>query len=874
MEASIPRPGPEPVTGAAALHAGFVRPDPAARPMTRWWWFGPAVERHRLREELDAIADGGYGGVEVAYVYPLSEETDRLGSPTFLADLRFAAEEARARGLRFDLTLGSGWSFGGPHIDGTTAARRLAWERHEVGPAGLEVPLVGRWPGESLVAAFTGDGSLQELPEHYDRIAHDEEVLRVPAGRGPRVVLLAWSRPTGQIVKRAAAGAEGPVLDHYSARATDTHLERFGEPLLTAVPPELLGSVFCDSLEVYGADWTPDLPAEFARRRGYELLPDLWALAPGERARARDGERPAGDVRADVYATLTELYEENFVARVRAWAHARGVPFRIQNYGEPPASISGYAAADLIEGEGWGWRELTQTRWATSAANLYGADVVSAETWTWVHSPSFRATPLDLKGELHEHLLLGVNQVVAHGWPYSPRTGDGLGWIFYAAGALDDRNPWWPAMPHLLGYTHRLSWLMRQGRRVSEVGIYAPYQDVYARMHEERPHRLDLWHRVREHVGDAVPAAIRDAALDYDVFDDASVEVLDPARFRVVVLPAVSRLPAPTAAWLERARDAGTCVLRLGGSIDLGTPVSDLATALPGLLDPPLRVAAGGDDGAVGVTYRRVGDVDVFFVANTSPHGRTVTLVPRLPRGVVERWDPDTGNVTAVLDGAAELTLELHPYEAVVLVGHDGEPTDRPKLSPPTFATTLDGPWTLRYADEETAHEVVLPHRWEDDPGRHGYSGAATYTTTVHGAPGADRPAVTLDLGPASAVSRAGADRDGVRGRSYRTEVVPPVGAVAEVAVNGRLAGVAWHPPYAVGIGHLLGPGENTLSVTVRNTAANALAGDRSVRDAAALSRERYGRRFAMQDLERAADTVSSGLLAVPTLRTEAGQPS
>ena len=58
--------------------------------------------------------------------------------------------------------------------------------------------------------------------------------------------------------------------------------------------------------------------------------------------------------------------------------------------------------------------------------------------------PSFRATPLDLKGEAHEHLLLGINQLIGHGWPYSPSDTQGLGWFFYAAGALDDRNPWWP----------------------------------------------------------------------------------------------------------------------------------------------------------------------------------------------------------------------------------------------------------------------------------------------------------------------------------------------------------------------------------------------------------------------------------------------
>ena len=150
------------------------------------------------------------------------------------------------------------------------------------------------------------------------------------------------------------------MLDHYSAAATEAHLRAVGDPMLDAVPAELVGSVFCDSLEVYGADWTTTLPAEFAGRRGYDILPVLYRLAV-------DGA-DAARVRADYHRTLAELYEENFVGGCQRWAAGRGVPFRIHSYGTPPATISSYRYANLFEGEGWGWRKITQTRWASSAA--------------------------------------------------------------------------------------------------------------------------------------------------------------------------------------------------------------------------------------------------------------------------------------------------------------------------------------------------------------------------------------------------------------------------------------------------------------------------------------------------------------------------
>jgi hypothetical protein len=281
--------------------------------------------------------------------------------------------------------------------------------------------VISSWPGDELIAAYVGAGSLQEQPASYEQLPVVDGRLIIKTGTAPRVLLLGYARLTGQNVKRAAAGAEGPVLDHYSAAAIQAHLEAVGDPMLDAVPSELVGSVFCDSLEVYGADWTSELPAQFAQRRGYDLVPMLYELTV-------DGT-DASRVRADFHRTLAELYEENFVAVCQRWAAGRSVRFRIQSYGTPPATISSYRFADLFEGEGWGWREITQTRWASSAGHLYGRSVVSAEVWTWVHSPSFRATPLDLKGEAHEHILNGINQFIGHGWPYSPSGASGLGLV-------------------------------------------------------------------------------------------------------------------------------------------------------------------------------------------------------------------------------------------------------------------------------------------------------------------------------------------------------------------------------------------------------------------------------------------------------------
>ena len=49
---------------------------------------------------------------------------------------------------------------------------------------------------------------------------------------------------------------------------------------------------------------------------------------------------------------------------------------------------------------------------------------------------------------------------------------------------------------------------------------------------------------------------------------------------------------------------------------------------------------------------------------------------------------------------------------------------------------------------------------------------------------------------------------------------------VAEVTVNGRLAGYAWRSPYLVDIAAVAKPGRDTLQVRVANLWVNRLIGD------------------------------------------------
>ena len=52
-----------------------------------------------------------------------------------------------------------------------------------------------------------------------------------------------------------------------------------------------------------------------------------------------------------------------------------------------------------------------------------------------------------MKAEADRMFLLGVNQFVGHGCPYSPPSAGEPGWSFYAAAVFNEHNPWFPVMP-------------------------------------------------------------------------------------------------------------------------------------------------------------------------------------------------------------------------------------------------------------------------------------------------------------------------------------------------------------------------------------------------------------------------------------------
>jgi hypothetical protein len=516
-------------------------------------------------------------------------------------------------------------------------------------------------------------------------------------------------------------------------------------------------------------------------------------------------------------------------------------------------TLSSQRFVDLPEGEGTQWKRFSTTRWASSANHIYGRPVTSSETWTWLHSPVFRATPLDMKAEADLHFLQGVNQLVAHGWPYTPLSIPEPGWRFYAAAVFNQHNPWWIVMPDVTTYLQRISWILRQGTPAADVAIYMPTHDAFAGFILGR----DSVNQAMEGlIGPNLVPSILDAGYTFDFTDDGAIAAKGITH-KILIVANVERIPLAT---YQRISEYAA----KGGHVIFTKRLPSLAPGLRDEGDTPkirehsakfqltaeakladaLHAAQPADFTVppdVGVVHRKLPYSDIYFIANTTNRPVKGNAAFRVQGLQAAWWDPFTGKTSK-----AEMTLELAPYESRVLVFSKEAAPAIPAMSNPAIPPVdVSTNWSLKFPDAPALQMNVLKP-WTDES-RKFYSGTATYERTV-AAPQAmlrSGQRVFLNFGEGTVVDPA-SERRAPSG--MRAWLESPVREAAQVFINGKAAGAVWKAPYEVEITGLLKPGDNAIRVVVANLALNVLA--RGPLPEYKELNAKYGEKFQAQDMQ------------------------
>jgi len=851
--------------GILGAQAGWGQTDPwpsvgnEAKPWARWWWMGNAINEQTITQLMGEYADVGFGGLEIAPIYGAKGyEQQYLPylSPDWMAMLRHAVKRGDSLGLGIDLTVGTGWPFGGPQVRLEDAATRVVYRTFEVqagmpftkkivpeDPKQLSAPLLS-------LTAYDERGHAKVIT---NRVAADGTLKWQPTNR--RWTLYAvFEGKTFQRVKRAAPGGEGYTLNHFSRDALNRYLSRFDSAFHRK--PQGIRAFYNDSYEVYGADWSADFFTEFKKRRGYDLRLQVRELFSG------DTTANTSRVKSDYRETMAELLLEQFTVPWTQWAHRYGSATKNQAHGSPGNLLDLYAAVDIPEAETFGSsffpipglrRDSADVRnvdpdpvmmkFASSAANVTGKRLASSETFTWL-TEHFKTSLAQCKPEVEQCFLAGINHVFYHGVTYSPEEAGWPGWLFYASVNFVPNNSWWPHLDGLNGYITRVQSVLQSGKSDNELLMYWPvydnWDDADGRMMTFTVHHIDRWLQptpfyenlqlLHRH-GYAVDF-ISDNLLAAATVSNGRIRTSpDGTPYKALVVPVTRRMPEETLRKLiNLARQGATIVLQavpedvpgLGNYTKRHTTFKKTVAALPGsgaVISPDVVSALQTQDihgeplaaHGLGFIRRNAADGTYYYVVNHQSNA-VDAYIPLLAagNGMALMLDPQSGafgkTPCVAMNGHYGVRIQLRPGEAVIVkVGAEtgGAVPDWDYLGQKLDEIPLANPWQLEF--ENGGPELPKSLRmdtlqlWTRNPDEvyQTFSGMASYSTTVTVDKTADPALYVLEL--------------------------EKVHESARVYINEQEAGLVWSLPYRLRIGHLLKPGENSVRIEVANLMANRI---------------------------------------------------
>lgn len=487
-----------------------------SKPWTRWWWFGSAVNEQDLTAALEAYQKAGLGGVEITPIYGVRGEESRFIdflSPKWMKMFTHTLREAKRLGLGVDLANASGWPFGGPWIDESTASKNMVSKVYNLqgGQTLAEAIVYEQQPlvrmqsnrkvsTEEIKYPLSANQPRQEFA--FDQVRYKKELplvavtahLKSADGYSKSIDLtdkvhngkLEWTAPKGEwticalfmgdhgkMVERAGPGGEGLVIDHFSNNALNTYLHKFDEAF-KGQDISYLRYYFNDSYEVDDAsgqaNWTPEFFSEFLKLQGYDLKEYLPALL------GLDTPELNSRVLYDYRMTISQLLFDKYTMPWQQWAAKQGKGIRNQSHGSPANVLDLYAISDIPEVEG---NDIACLKFASSAAHVTGKKLTSSESCTWLNE-HFQSTLGDAKTCIDQFLLAGVNHNFYHGTAYSPQNATWPGWLFYAAEHFTPANTTWEDFGALNQYVARAQSFLQAGRPANDILLYCPVSDFWS----------------------------------------------------------------------------------------------------------------------------------------------------------------------------------------------------------------------------------------------------------------------------------------------------------------------------------------------------------------------------------------------------------
>ena len=734
----------------------------------------------------------------------------------------------------------------------------------------------------SLVAVSLATNGLVIAPDQVIDLTKnlsDKGVVHFNLPAGDWTIIRFGYTSTARKNHPATAAGEGLEIDKLDADAVKFQFDHALGKIISEAGP-LAGKAFAgihiDSFEAGFQNWTETFPAQFQQLKGYDLIPCLPVLTG--RVMGSRGQSEA--IVRDFQNAVAEILARKYFGTMQRLAHEHGLKLSAETYGGPLNPFLCNGQVDLPMAEFWLPGSAVDESFLkniAATANLNGRSLVASEAFTSKpESARWLPIPATLKPVGDHAFTTGINRFVLHSYVHQPYADIAPGFTLGRYGTHFGRlNSWWPYAGAWIDYLSRCQFLLQQGRPVQDICYLVDENNGYF-----SPSKMAVTPRGYDY------GFCDTHHLSGMVWTNGIFQLPDGLDYRVLVLPDKWMADISTLRLLRDDVESGAVVLgppplapvgfldlrdRLGEWHDLVSRLWDskrarfirkdyeLGTVLKSRDIPPdFEYTADRPDANIRFLHRRSDEGDVYFLSNQSTNSVVLQAAFRASKRAPELWDAVTGRIAdATLfqtNGVyTSLPIQLDSYGSVFLVfqkplpinwvtglGHgtndlanhvgveagaddwflgsagqiysarfaDG---NRQKIStheaPPQ--KSILGPWEVHFqagrgAPEKAVFDELSPWNENSNSGIRYFSGIATYTTT-------------FDLAGAGDVANSNLCSLLDLGR---------VCDVAQVKVNGQIAGVLWTPPFEFDISRYLHPGQNTLEVKVANRWVNRLIGD------------------------------------------------
>ncbi|MBR1517367.1 MAG: hypothetical protein IJ620_04420 [Bacteroidales bacterium] len=394
------------------------------KPYTRWWWFSQEIDTNDVRAQLMWLKEHEFGGVEVAWIYPMFLDTARAHteflSEEWAVPVNFAKRVADSLGLGMDFTYGTMWPFSDVALRDGDQTRNY-FDSTEI----AERPLTWDHPKMARILNHLDKEAFGRYADHMDKGLHDAY-----KGRKSGVFVDSWEVETDYLWTRGFG-------------------EKFKEEHGYDIEPYIKNKTVYDTqnAEVY-YDYMKTMSG-YVLREFYGPFAER-ARENGAFSRSQCGGAPTDLLTAftlvDIPETEAILYEPSF-SKITASAAAIG--------DKQAVTAETFTCA-------YGWTGLRYK-------NGHG------------HSPHQGQEQIaDLKLICDALFANGTNQIIWHGFPYN-KVGDTSN-FFYTTCQISTselNNLSGNALKEFNRYMTEVSKYMRRGKNFSQLAVYMPLEDSW-----------------------------------------------------------------------------------------------------------------------------------------------------------------------------------------------------------------------------------------------------------------------------------------------------------------------------------------------------------------------------------------------------------